>query len=204
MEKRAPMASPSFTLDIDEFAAMVGFLNAKKIVGMDERLFASFTEMNLPNTMAKLHAHGFMKPADRPDTWHTNEDLLETLAIAVAPHFAVLGRSKAQPKSILFYIADQDFVQIVVTTHQVIVTKIPDENALAATLATFLNAAFPAEIVVARVHGEAFDAGRVALVDEHGTVHTTIRSLGPEAALPWKEATIASFVREAMGELVQT
>jgi hypothetical protein len=203
-EKRAPMASTSFTLDIDEFAAMVGFLNAKKIVGMDERLFDSFTEANLPHVMAKLQARGLMEPADRPDSWHTNEDLFETLAVVVAPHFAILGRSKAQPMSILFYAADDDLVQIIVTSYQVIVTKLADENALGASLVTFLSAAFPAEIVVARVNGEAFDAGRVALVDERGTVHTTIRSLGPEAELPWNEATIVAFVRGAMDELVQT
>lgn len=199
------MVSPqSFTLEIDEFAALVGFLEAKKIVGMDERLFASFTETNLPRIMAKLQAHGFMTPADRPDTWHTNEDLIEALTIAVAPHFAVLGRSKAFPKSILFYIADQDFVQIVVTTDHVIVTKIPDEKTLGACVATFLNAAFPAEIVVARIRGEVFDAGRVAIVDEHGTVHTSIRGPGSESEMPWNEATIASFVHDAMGELVRT
>ena len=199
------MVSPqSFTLEIDEFAAMVGFLNAKKLVGMDERLFASFSETNLPRIMAKLQAHGFMTPADRPDTWHTNEDLIETLTIAVAPHFAVLGRSKTIAKSILFYVADKDFVQIVVTPDHVVVTKIADENALGACLVTFLNAAFPAEIVVARIRGEAFDAGRVAVVDEHGTMHTSIRGPGSESELPWNEASITSFVREAMGELVRT
>jgi hypothetical protein len=209
----------SFTLDIDEFAAMVGFLHAKKIVGMDERLFASFSEANLPNIMDKLQQHGWMKPADRPNTWHTNENLVETLAITVAPDFAILGRSKTQPKSILFYVADklrvgaeeaeseqmssQDFVQVVVTNDQVIVTNIADERALGACLAAFLDAAFPAEIVVARVRGETFDAGRVAVVDERGSIHTSIRGLGPDAEFPWNEATIPEFVHEAMGELVR-
>ncbi|HRI63041.1 MAG TPA: hypothetical protein PK156_02355 [Polyangium sp.] len=194
----------SFTLDIDEFAAMVGFLNAKKIVGMDERLFASFSEANLPSIMDKLHRHGWMEPADRPNTWHTNEDLVETLAVVVAPHFAILGRAKEEPKSILFYVADKDFVQVVVTNDQVIVTNIADERALGACLATFLDAAFPAEIVVARVRGETFDAGRVALIDERGVVHTSIRGLGPDAEFPWNEGTIAEFVQGAMGELVRT
>lgn len=202
MERRVSMAS--FTLDIDEFAAMVGFLNAKKIVGMDERLFTSFSEENLPSIMDKLHQHGWMQPADRPNTWHTNEDLVETLAIAVAPHFAILGRSKAQPKSILFYAADKDFVQIVVTNDQIIVTNIADERVLGTCLASFLDDAFPAEIVVARVRGETFDGGRVAVVDEHGSIHTSIRSLGPDAEFPWNAATITEFVHEAMGELVRT
>jgi hypothetical protein len=193
----------SFTLEIDEFAAMVGFLNAKTIVGMDERLFASFTEANLPGIMAKLHAHGWMQPADRPDTWHTNEDLLQTLTIAVAPHFAILGRSKSQPRSILFYVARKDFVQILVTSDRVTVTNLKDENELGTCAVTFLDGAWPAEIVVARVRGEAFDAGRVALIDERGAVHTTIRSLSPEAELPWNEGTIARFVHEAMAELAQ-
>lgn len=211
----------SFTLDIDEFAAMVGFLNAKKLVGMDEALFSSFTETNLPHIMAKLKAHGWMKPADRPDTWHTNEDLFQTLAIAVAPHYAILGRSKAQPKSLLFYVAnkepakgaeddskpqmlDKDVVQIVVTNDQVIVTNIPDEDALAASLVKFLNGAWPAEIIVARVRDENLDAGRVARVDERGKVHASIPSLGQQTEFPWNEATIAAFVRDAMGELVRT
>jgi len=212
----------SFTLDIDEFAAMVGFLNAKKIVGMDESLFASFNETNLPNIMAKLKAHGWMQPADRPDTWHTNEDLFQTLAIAVAPHFTILGRSKTQPKSILFYVAEKlsgskgaegdpklqtsnhDFVQIVVTNDQVVVTNIADENMLGACLLKFLNGAFPAEVIVARVRNESFETGRVAHVDARGTVHSNMRMFGPSGELPWNEATITGFVREAMGELVRT
>lgn len=194
----------SFTLDIDEFAAMVGFLNAKKIVGMDERLFASFSETNLPRIMAKLEANGWMHRADRPNSWHTNEDLVEALAIAVAPHFAILGRSKAQPKSILFYVADKDFVQIVVTNEQVVVTNIADENDVGSCLVKFLDGAWPSEVIVARIRGEAFDAGRVALIDEHGTIHSSIRSLAPDAELPWNEASLAMFVREALDELVRS
>jgi hypothetical protein len=153
--------------------------------------------------MAKLQTHGFMTPADRPDTWHTNEDLIELLAIAVAPDVAILGRSKAEPKSILFYAADDDFVQIVVTNDQVIVRNIHDANTLAFCIVSFMNAAFPAEIVVARVEGEAFDAGRVAVIDERGTMHTSIRGLGSESESPWNEASIAAFVRDAMGELLR-
>jgi len=209
----------SFTLDIDEFAAMVGFLNAKKVVGMDERLFGVLSsETNLPRILNKLKEHGWMTPADRPNTWHTNEDLVETLAVAVAPHFAILGRSKSKPKSILFYVADRDFearetdneavkrdfVQIVVTTDQVVVTNIADELALGRSLVTFLEASFPAEIVVAQVRGQAFAAGRVAIIDETGTMQTSVRSLGADSEFPWNEASIAEFVREAMGELVRT
>lgn len=194
----------SFTLDIDEFAAMVGFLHAKSLVGMDKALFASFSEENLPRIMTKLRDHGWMQPADRPNTWHTNEDLFQTLTIAVAPHFAILGRSKAHSKSVLFYVADDDFVQIVVTNEQVVVTNIADEYALGACLVTFLESALPAEVVVAHVHGDTFDEGRVAVVDEHGTMHTSIRGLGPEVESPWNEDSIAEFVRDAMAELVRT
>lgn len=210
----------SFTLDIDEFAAMVGFLNAKKVVGMDERLFGVLSsETNLPRMLNKLKEHGWMTPADRPNTWHTNEDLMETLAVAVAPHFAILGRSKSQPKSVLYYVADRDFeakndsnsedvsrdfVQIVVTSEQVVVTNIADELTLGKSLVAFLEASFPAEIVVAQVRGQAFAAGRVAVVDEQGTMQTSVRSLGVDTELPWNEASIAKFVREAMGELVRT
>lgn len=194
----------TFTLDTDEFAAMVGFLNAKSLVGMDEALFASFTEENLPRIMNKLRDHGWMQAADRPNTWHTNEDLFQTLTIAVAPHFAILGRSKAHQKSILFYVADDDFVQIVVTNEQVVVTNIADEYTLGACLVTFFDAALPAEIVVAHVHGDTFDEGRVAVVDEHGTMRSSIRKLGPEVESPWNEDSIAEFVRDAMAELVRT
>lgn len=209
----------SFTLDIDEFAAMVGFLNAKKVVGMDERLFSVLSsETNLPRMLNKLKDHGWMTPADRPNTWHANEDLVETLAVAVAPDFAILGRSKSQPKSLLFYVAKRDFegqgvegedvkrdfVQIVVTSEQVVVTNIADELALGKALVTFLDASFPAEIVVAQVRGQAFAAGRVAVIDEQGTMQTSVRSLGVDTEFPWNQAAIAKFVREAMGELVQT
>lgn len=194
----------SFTLDIDDFAAIVGFLNAKKIVGMDERLFASISEPNLPQIMAKLKANGWAKPADRPGTWHFNEDLFQTLATAVAPHFVILGRSKTTPKSIFFYVADKEFVQIVVTSQQVVVTNIANENMLAACLVSFLNGLWPAEIIVARVRKDAFDAGRVARVDDHGVVHARVRGAASEAELPWNEASIAAFVRGSMGELVRT
>lgn len=210
----------SFTLDIDEFATMVGFLNAKKIVGMDERLFNVLSsETNLPRMLNKLKEHGWMTPADRPNTWHTNEDLVEALAVAVAPTFAILGRSKTKPKSLLFYVADRAFdaeneaqpenpprdcVQIVVTSDQVVVTNIADELALGKSLMTFLEASFPAEIVVAQVRGQSFAAGRVAVIDEHGTMQTSVRKLGIDTELPWNEASIAEFVREAMGELVRT
>lgn len=191
----------SYTLDIDEFAALVGFLEAKKIVGMDEAIFASFSETNLPNIMAKLEAHGWMERADRPDSWHTNEDLFATLAIAAAPDFAILGRSRAQPKSVLFYVADDEFVQIVVTDETVVVTNIADEQVLAASLVTFLDKAFPAEIVVARVEGEVFDAGRIAKVEEDGSMNTSLRGSQNEAASPWNEATVAAFVQGAVDEL---
>lgn len=210
----------SFTLDIDEFATMVGFLNAKKIVGMDERLFSVLSsETNLPRMLNKLKEHGWMTPADRPNTWHTNEDLVESLAVAVAPQFAILGRSKTKPKSLMFYVADRafdaenevnseapprDFVQIVVTSEQVVVTNIADELALGKALMTFLDASFPAEIVVAHVRGQAFAAGRVAVIDEHATMQTSVRTLGVDTEFPWNEASIAEFVREAMNELVRT
>ncbi len=191
----------SFTLEIDEFAAMVGFLNARKVVGMDERIFAAFNEKELPFIMAKLHKHGWMEPADRPNTWHTNEDLLQTLTIAIAPEFAVLARSKALPKSILFYVARKDFVQIVVTADQVVVTNIAGEDELGASVAKFLDAAWPAEIVVAHVDDDKFDAGRVALVDDHGVITTTVRGALTEAENAWSAGAIAEFVRGSLDEL---
>jgi hypothetical protein len=48
----------AYTLEIDELAALVGFLNAKKLVGLDESLFRAFSEENKPRHMARLSEHG--------------------------------------------------------------------------------------------------------------------------------------------------
>src|SRR5687768_14860087 len=105
----------AFTLEIDELAAVVGFLNARKLVGLDEKLFRAFSEENIPRLRAKLAEHGWLVPAERQGTWHINEDLMQTLAVAVAPELAVLARSEAQAKSIVFYIADDEITEIIVT-----------------------------------------------------------------------------------------
>lgn len=174
----------SYVLETDELAALVGFLNAKKLVGLDEGLFASFTEESLPGVVKKLKAHGWLSEAERPGSHHFNEDLMQALATAVAPHFAVLVRSKAEARSVVFYCAEKEVVQVLITQDRAIVSNIKDLDELAEQAALFLNHAWPGEVGLARVKGEAFDAGR------------RLQSETPRSA-----ADIAAFLRTAMGEL---
>ena len=189
----------SFTLEIDELAAVVGFLNAKKLVGMDEKLFAAFTEDNVPNLIAKLKQHGWMVPADRPDTWHIHPDLMQTMAVAVAPNFAILARSIARQKSTVFYLYKEDIVEIIVTAEHAVVVKIADMDVLVSQVMKFLDGSFPAEIGVAKVNLDRLEAGRRAAVDAQGKMSTKTPGLlpGPE----WKAENVASFVRGAMADL---
>lgn len=191
-----------FKLELDELAALVGFLNARKLVGMDESLFSAFTEANLPHLVAKLNAHGWLLPGDRPETWHMNEELMATLAVAVSPHFAVLARSKALGKSIVFYRADDDIVEIVVTEdEQALVARLDGVDELAAHVEEFLRDARPGDIGVARVNakGDALEAGRQAVADAQGTLTTRTPGLLPSSA--WSVENIAAFIRGAMAEL---
>jgi hypothetical protein len=193
----------SFNLEIDELAAVVGFLNAKKLVGMDEKLFAAFSEENVPNLMAKLQQHGWMSPAERPDTWHINTDLMQTLAVAVAPDFAILARSNAKQKSIVFYLAKEEIVEIVVTDDRAVVANIPGMDELVSEVMKFLDRSWPAEIVVARVKvkGEGFDAGHKVIVDSRGTMSAKTPGLLPRSENDWNEQNVAAFVRGAIAEL---
>lgn len=174
----------SYVLETDELAGLVGFLNAKKLVGLDEGLFASFTEENLPRLVEKLKQHGWLKEADRPSAHHFNDALMQTLAVAVAPHFAVLVRSKSQGRSVVFYLADKEMVQVLITEQQAIVTNIKDLDQLAEQAVLFLNHAWPGEVGIARVKGEGFDAGRRM-----------------QAATPVSATDVAAFLRGAMVEL---
>jgi hypothetical protein len=175
----------SFTLEIDELAALVGFLNAKKLVGLDESLFRAFSEQNVPRLVALLSAHGWMVPGERPETWHFNEDLMQALAVAVAPQFAVLARDPAARQSIVFYVADDEITEIVVTDAQAVVASLDGLDELAAQVMTFLHDARPGELLVARVKGDGFDAGRRTAVE--GQV--------------FRAEDVAAFVRGAMAEL---
>jgi hypothetical protein len=191
----------AFTLEIDELAALVGFLNAKKLVGLDEGLFRAFSEENLPRLVAKLNEHGWLRPAERPGTWHFNEDLMQALAVAVAPQVAVLARSLAQEKSVVFYLADDEITEIVVTAEEAVVVSIDGLDEMVAQVIEFLRDAWPGELVVARVKGDAFDAGRRAQVDASGTLSSKTPGLLPAEKNAWSPETIAAFVRGAMADL---
>ncbi|TKD10413.1 hypothetical protein [Polyangium fumosum] len=187
------------TLDIEELAALCGFLNAKKLVGLDEAIFRVFTEENIPRLVAKLNEHGLLTPAERPGTYHFQEDLMQSLAVAVAPELAVLARSEAQAKSIVFYLAGDEITEIVLTADRAVVAQIPSVEEMVAEVMTFLQGAWPGEIAVARVKGEAFDAGRRAQVDAQGTLTTKTPGLLPGDT--WSAENVTTFLRGAMAEL---
>ncbi len=191
----------AFTLEIDELAALVGFLNAKKLVGLDEGLFRAFSEENIPRLVAKLNEHGWLRPAERPGTWHFNEDLMQALAVAVAPQLAVLARSLTQEKSVVFYLADDEITEIVVTAEEAVVVSIDGLDEMVAQGIEFLRDAWPGELVVARVKEDGFDAGRRAQVDASGTLSSKTPGLLPAEKNAWSPETVAAFVRGAMADL---
>ena len=191
----------AFSLEIDELATLVGLLHAKKLVGLDEELFRAISEENLPRVMAKLNAHGWVRPAERPETWHFNEELMQTLAVAVAPQIAVLARLEAQGKSVVCYLADDAITEIVVTNHRAVVAKIDGLEEMAAQVTELLRNAWPGEIVVARVKGDGFDAGRRAKVDAAGTLSAKTPGLLPEEKNAWTEENVAAFIRGAIADL---
>ncbi len=190
-----------FMLEIDELATLVGFLNARKLVGLDEGLFRVFTEENLPNLVAKLNTHGWIHPAERPGTWHLHEELMQTLAVAVAPKFAVLARSLAHETSIVFYGVEEEITEIVVTDEKAVVARLAGLSELVSEVMTFLRDRRPGEIGVARVKGETFDAGRRATVDADGTLRTKTAGLLPADENAWSAENVDFFVRGAMAEL---
>jgi hypothetical protein len=191
----------AFSLEIDELAALVGFLNAKKLVGLDEALFRAFSEENLPRLVAKLTEHGWLAPAERPGTYHFNEELMQTLAVAVAPQFAVMARSLAQKKSIVFYLADDETTEIVVTEDRAVVARLGGLDELASQVIEFLRDAWPGEIVVARVKGEDLDAGRRATVDASGALSAKTPGLLPAEKNAWSAENVAAFVHGSMANL---
>jgi len=192
----------SFTLEIDELAALVGFLNGKSIVGMDASLFASFQEKNVPALVEKLTAHGLMTPADRPGSHHVDEDLLAAVAVAVAPEIAVLARSKPLSGAILFYVAGESVTEIVVTNDRAVVGIATGASEMAEQIVVFSKNQFPLEIAVARVKGDAFDAGHVLVAGEGGALSTKSRGLLPPAAGAFGAASVEGFVRAAVADLV--
>ncbi|MDC3961045.1 hypothetical protein [Polyangium jinanense] len=187
------------TLEIEELAALVGFLNAKKLVGLDESLFRVFSEENLPRLVAKLNEHGWLTPAERPGTYHFKEDLMQALAVAVAPEFAVLARSEARAKSIVFYLAGSEITEIVLTADRAVVARIENLDEMAAQVVTFLQRTWPGEIAVARVKGESFDAGRRVTIDAQGTLTTKTPGLLPGNT--WSAENVTAFLHGALAEL---
>jgi len=166
----------SFLLGIDELAAVVGFLNGNSLVGLDERLFAAFSEENLPLLMKTLEGHGMMLPGERKGTWHIQEDLMQTAAVAVAPQFAVLARSPLREGSVVFYLADKEITEIVVG-ERVLLASLYDLGELCVESLRFFGGHLPAELLVARVKGESFDEGQrvEVLADDWETVLSSLR-----------------------------
>jgi hypothetical protein len=191
----------AFSLEIDELAALIGFLNAKKLVGLDESLFRAFSEENLPVLVAKLNAHGWLRPAERPETYHFNEDLMQTLAVAVAPELAVMARSLSKSKAIVFYLADDAITEVVVTNDRAVVAALDGLDEMVAEIMEFLRDAWPGEIAVARVKGETFDAGRRARVDAAGALTSNTLGLLPADKSAWSPENVAAFVRGAIADL---
>ena len=198
MKGRAEMKA--FTLEIDDLAALCGFLHAKKLVGLSEKLFRSFPRDGMPAIKKRLHAHGWIRPAERPNTWHFNEDLMQTLAVAVAPELAVVAISRAAKKSIVFYIANNAITEIVIGKDRAVVASLPDVDALFAEVMKFLDA-FPGEIAVAHVAGNAFDAGHRVTVDERGNLSTISTSLLRAGQTRWSAEVVGTFIRGAMEAL---
>ena len=191
----------AFTLEIDELAALVGFLNARRLVGLDASLFTAFSEENLPSLVAKLSEHGWLSPAERPGTWHFKEDLMQALAVAVAPQFAVLARSEAQRRSVVFYWADEAITEIVVTSDRAVVASLDGVEEMVSQVTEFLCDAWPGELVVARVKGDALDAGRRAEVDASGALRARTPGLLPAEKSAWSAENVGAFLRGAMADL---
>jgi hypothetical protein len=189
------------TLEFDEFAAVIGFLNATKLVGMDEGLIQSFSEVDVNRVMAKLEKNGWLSTADSPNTWHIDEHLMQCLAVAIAPHFAVLARSKPHRKSILFYIALDEITEIVVTDKNVVVVELENVGELAKQVFEFLDRLKPCEVVVARVKADKLDSGHRVSVDAEGKMTSMTPSLLPVSQDKWNEENISMFVRNAIADL---
>ncbi len=191
----------TFTLTIDDLAALCGLLHAKSLVGLSEALFRSFPRDGMPAIKKRLHEHGWIHPAERPNTWHFNEDLMQTLAVAIAPDIAVLANSRAKQKSIVFYMAKDAITEIVVGKEHALVASLPDMNALVAEVMKFLDGSFPAEIAVARVKGEAFDKGHRVLIDERGELASKSTGLLASGQTMWSVESVGAFVHGAIGAL---
>lgn len=194
----------AYSLDIDELATLCNFLHAKKLVGLDESLFREFKEENLPLLVAKLQEHGWLRPAERPETYHFHEDLMQALAVAVAPQFAVMARSLAQRRAIVFYLADDAITEIVVTGERAVVASIPNIDEMAAQVIPFLQGAGPGEIAFARVKGDGFDAGRRAKIDASGALSSNTPGLLPADTNAFNGENVAAFFRGALAQLKNT
>lgn len=194
----------AFSLVIDDLVTLCGLLHGKRLVGLDEAPFRVFSEENLPRLKAGLRARGWIRPADRPDTWHFNEDLMQALAVAVAPRFAVLARAPAERRSIVFYIAGADVTEVIFTGDRVVVAALSGVGELSDEAAKFLRDARPAEIVVARVNSrtDGFDAGRRAEIDASGVLCRKDQGGVVVEETPFSPESVEAFVRgslEALG-----
>jgi hypothetical protein len=149
--------------------------------------------------MAKLETHGLMRPGERKGTWHINEDLMQTAAVAIAPQFAVLVRSVARGSSIVFYLADREITEVVVGD-RALLAYLDDLGELCAEALKFLDKHFPAEVVVARVKGDGFDKGYKVEVGADGMMRAKARLQAEEQAEEnaWTRENLEGFVRRAL------
>lgn len=197
----AATAARAFSLDIDELGALAGLLHAKGLIGLDASLFRALSEEDLPRLTAKLRADGWLTPADRPGTWHFNEDLMQALSVAVAPELCAMARDAARSRSIVFYMAGGAITEVVLTGERAVVATLGGVDAMAEQVVAFVGDARPSEIAVARVMGEAFDAIRRAKVDASGTLTAETPGLLPGDIRAWCAHNVAAFFRAAMADL---
>lgn len=195
-----PAAPRNFRLEPDEFATLVGLLHARSLVGLDPALFRGFSEAELPRVQAKLHAHRWLHPAERPGTWHFDEDLMQALTVAVAPEFAILVRSQTPARSTVSYLAGDYITEVVVTDEWVLVSAVDDLVELAARAHILVNGA-SGELVVARVAGTRLDAARRAVVDEAGIMTSRRSGLVTRWRDAWTPANILAFTQAALTAL---
>lgn len=190
-----------FTLDIDEFATVLGFLDARLPPGMSEESVRAPDRQVVADAMAKLRAHGWMSPGDRPETWHFNAELLHTLAVSTSPEHVVLVRSFSQRRSALFYFAGEEMVELVASPERVMVIRLDTFERLVQHVVAFLGDALPGEVLVAGVRGATLTRGHCANIDLHGTMTTTTRRTTPVVVVTWGTEPVGAFLRDALAEL---
>jgi hypothetical protein len=194
-------AMKSYKLEHDEFAALVRFLNAKSLIGMDDKLFPDISERDLERILQKLQRNGWLVPADRPGTWHVNEDLMESLAVTVAPEFVGMARPRDRSKSILFYLKSDQVTVVVVTDQHIVLADLDTLEEMAKQVVEFLDSVRPAELIVARVENESLASASRVIVDEKGALTAEPAELLAGDQNQWNTKTMLEFIKAALADL---